>query len=114
MSLAIAPSPTNQKLSKQMCSALILFSADATLMRSVESFINLDTQTIDWDEILKIPFESGHDAAVSWAYGIWTNKIRPGANLLDDSFSMSAELQVAVLQSLAKRWGSPRTATAAG
>ena len=116
MSSAVAPpsSPKTQKLSQQMCAVLILLSADAHLMKSIEPFINLNTETILWDEILKIPFGSGHRAAVSWAYGIWTDEMRPKANLFDGALSMSPALQVAALQALAKRWGLSRTPSVAG
>jgi len=114
MSLAIAPLASNQKLSQQMCAVLILLSADASLMKSVESFINLNTETINWDEIFKIPFGSGHRAAISWAYGVWTDEMRPSANLFDGSLSMSQALQVATLQALAKRWGLARNPSVAG
>ena len=114
MSLAVAPSPSNPKLSQQMCAVLILLSADSHLIKSVEPFINLDTETILWDEILKIPFGSGHRAAISWAYGVWTDEMRPSANLFEGALSMSPALQVAALQALAKRWGLSRTPSVAG
>ena len=114
MSSAIAPSPKTQKLSQQMCAVLILLSADSSLMKSVESFINLNTETINWDEIFKIPFGSGHRAAISWAYGVWTDEMRPSANLFDGALSMSPALQVATLQALAKRWGLARTSSLVG
>jgi hypothetical protein len=114
MSLAAAPSPSNPKLSQQICAVLILLSADPHLMKSVEPFINLDTETISWDAIFKIPFGSGHRGAVSWAYSIWTDEMRPRANIFDGALSMSPALQVAVLQALAKRWGLSRTPSVAG
>jgi hypothetical protein len=70
MSLTIAATPTTQKLSQQMCAVLVLLSADQFLMKSVEAFINLNSETIEWDEIFKISFGSGHSAAISWAYAI--------------------------------------------
>ena len=116
MSSALAPSspPKTHKLSQQMCAVLILLSADAHLMKLVEPFINLETETILWDEILKIPFGSGHHSAISWAYGIWTDEMRPSANLFDGALSMSPALQVAALQALAKRWGLARSPSVAG
>jgi hypothetical protein len=97
-----------------MCAILILFSADAHLMKSVEPFITLNTETILWDEICKIPFGSGHRGAVSWAYSIWTDEMRPRTNLFDGALSMSPALQVGVLQALAKRWGLGRNSGVTG
>ncbi len=91
-----------------MCAVLVLLSADQFLMKSVEAFINLNTETIYWDEIFKISFGSGHRASISWAYGIWTDEMRPSANLFDGALSMSPALQSAALQALAMRWGLKR------
>ncbi|MCM2281467.1 MAG: hypothetical protein NDI61_06430 [Bdellovibrionaceae bacterium] len=94
-----------RKLSTQMRAVLLIFSTDDFLLKAVSPFINLDTETIYWDQIQKIPFGSGHRAATTWAYGVWTDELRPRTNCFDAAFSMGPRLQAAVLQALALRWG---------
>lgn len=97
-----------RKLSTQMRAVLLIFGADDHLMKAVSPFINLDTETIHWDQIFKIPFGAGHCAAVTWAYGVWTDGPRTRTNCFDAALSMTPNLQVAVLQALALRWGIQR------
>ncbi len=105
MSVATSNSKPQRKLSIQMEAVLLILKADPYLMESLKSFINLDTETIFWDQILKISFGSGHRAAVTLAYGVWTDEVRPGSNPFDAALSMSPNLQVATLHALALRWG---------
>ncbi len=72
-----------------MRAILLIFGADPFLLKAVEPFISLDTETIHWDQINKVAFGSGHRAAVTWAYGIWTDQQRPRANAFDSALSMS-------------------------
>lgn len=95
----------DRKLSTQMRAVLLIFAADARLKEAVSPFINLDTETIHWDQIQKIPFGSGHRAAAAWAYGVWTDEPRPRTNCFDAALCMDSRLQVAVLEALAMRWG---------
>lgn len=88
-----------------MQAVLLILDADPRLMKSLETFINFQTETISWDQILKIPFGSGHRSAVTWAYGLWEDELRPGSNPFDAALSMSPKMQIAVLQALAFRWG---------
>ncbi len=104
MTPAISTQPT-KKYSVQMRAVLMVLEADHYLMNSVRPFINFDTETIHWNQILKIPFGSGHRAAITWLYGIWTDEERPGSNCFDAALSMSPNLQFAVLKALALRWG---------
>ena len=97
-----------RKYSVQMRAVLLILNADRRLMNSVSPFINFDTETIFWNEICKISFGSGHRAAVTWAYSIWTDELRPRANCFDAALSMTPDLQAAVLQALALRWGLAR------
>jgi len=93
-----------RKLSQQMRAVLLIFNADPYLMSTVGPFINLETESIYWDKILKLPFGSGHKGAVRWAYGVWTDEM-PKGNCFDGALSMSPFLQVAVLEALCLRWG---------
>jgi hypothetical protein len=94
-----------KKLSTQMCAILLIFCADTVLMESIEPFVDLKTESIDWEQIRRIPFGSGHRAATSIAYSIWTDKILEGGNPFELALSMEKPLQRACLQALAVRWG---------
>jgi hypothetical protein len=94
-----------KKPSQQMRALLCLFSADPFLLDRVKPFIDLERESIHWDQIFKINFGSGHRAAVTWAYGIWTDEQRPRVNIFDAALSMDSRLQTAALQALALRWG---------
>ncbi len=97
-----------RKHSVQMRAVLLILNADPHLMNSVWPFLNLETETILWDEIFKIPFGSGHRGAISWAFSAWTDELRPRANCFDGALSMTPNLKAAVLQALALRWGLVR------
>jgi hypothetical protein len=92
------------KMSQQMQAVMMIFNADEFLMESVSPFINLETETISWEKILKLPFGSGHKGAVRWAYGVWTDEM-PKGNCFDGALSMSPFLKVGVLEGLCLRWG---------
>jgi hypothetical protein len=93
-----------RKLSQQMQAVMMIFNADEFLMEAVSPFIDLDTETIYWDKILKLPFGSGHKGAIRWAYGVWTDDM-PKGNCFDGALSMSPFLKVGVLEALCLRWG---------
>lgn len=105
METALSIHMPEQKRSVQMRALLLILEADSNLLKSVETFINFDTETIYWQQILKIPFGSGHRAAITWAYGIWTDEVRPNSNCFDAAHSMTPNLQAGVLKALALRWG---------
>jgi len=104
MSAVTALKP-QRKLSTQMEAVLLILNSDPYLMEAVRSFINIDTETISWEPILKMGLGSGHRAAITWAYGVWTDELRPKSNPFDAALSMMPNLQVAVLKALALRWG---------
>jgi hypothetical protein len=95
---------TERRLSQQMRAVLLIFNADQYLMNAVAPFLDLETETINWSVILKLPLGSGHKGAIRWAYGVWTDEM-PKGNCFDGALSMSPFLQVAVLEALCLRWG---------
>ncbi len=94
-----------QKPSTQMKAVLMILDADTYLKDNVLPFINLKTETISWEPILKMSFGSGHRAAVTFMYGLWTDELRPESNPFDAALSLNPNLQMAVLKALALRWG---------
>lgn len=101
-SMALNPA---QKYSTQMKCVLLILEADKYLKDSVLPFIDLKAESINWDPILKMPFGSGHRAAVTWMYGLWVDKLPSRRDPFESAFSMSPRLQVAALKALALRWG---------
>lgn len=106
MSISVSP-PTIpvRKFSNQMLAVLLIFSADPSLMRMVESHIDMAADVVRWDEIRKIPFSSGHFGAVTIAYAIWTDQVLEGTNPFDSALNMDLPLKRACLQALSMRWG---------
>jgi hypothetical protein len=96
---------SEQKFSTQMQAVLLILDADPYLKEHIEPFIDFRNETISWEPILKMSFGSGHRAAVSWMYGLWTDELRPGSNPFDAALSMGPGLQLATLKAMAFRWG---------
>ncbi len=103
--LALSQPQPSRKLSTQMCAMLLIFSADAGLMAAVEPFVNLQNESVDWEQIRNLSFCSGHRAAVVIAYAIWTDEVMEGSRPFDLALNMDAKLQRACLQALSLRWG---------
>lgn len=106
MSISVMP-PTNpiKKFSPQMLAVLLIFSADPSLMRLVESHVDMAADEIRWDEIRKISFCSGHLGAVGIAYAVWTDQVLEGVPVFDAALSMDSRLKRACIQALSMRWG---------
>jgi len=97
-----------RKHSLQMRAILHILNVDSDLYERVLPFIDLDRETIYWNEIFRIGFGSGHRAALAWCYAIWTDEPKPRSNCFDAALSMDANFQTAVLEALAMRWGLNR------
>lgn len=105
MSDFLSNQDSQSKLSVQMRAVLLIFEADPYLKKSVFPFINIQNESIRWDQIFRMSFGSGHRAAVTFAYSIWTDEIRENSNPFEAALSMSVGLQQACLKALALRWG---------
>lgn len=109
MSPALSLKPTSdRKHSVQMRAVLSILRSEPALFQLLSKFLDLETETIFWDEIYKLPMAAEHRIAVSWAYSIWTDQPRPRANYFEGALSMTPDLQFAVLNALAIRWGLKR------
>lgn len=93
-----------RKITQQLQAVLLIFNADPYLMKAMAPYLNMETESIYWDKINKIPLGSGHKAAVRWAFGVWTDEM-PKGNCFDGALNMSPHLKVAVLEALCLRWG---------
>ncbi len=94
-----------RKLSMQMRAVLLIFNADPYLMEAVSPYINLETESISWEGLFRIPFRRGHKAAAQWALAIWCDEPLNHVNFFKSAISMSPNLKVAVLEALCLRWG---------
>ena len=93
------------KASQQMRATLLIFNADPFLMAAVAPYITIETETIQWNKIFKLPLGSGHKAAILWAYGVWTDDQPERGECFEGALSMDSALKVAVLEALCMRWG---------
>ena len=93
-----------KKFSQQMRAVLLIFNADPFLMEAVAPYVNFETESIYWNNILRLPLSSGQKTAVRWAYGVWTDE-QPKGNCFGGALSLSAHYQVAILEALCLRWG---------
>jgi hypothetical protein len=93
------------RYSNELRAVLRIIEADDFLVRNVLPFIDCERESIDWDRIFSMSFGSGHYAAVTAAYGIWTDHVREGCDPFNMAFSLGPKLQLAVLSALAIRWG---------
>ena len=94
-----------KRLSTQMCAILMIFAADPQLMTSVEPFVDLTTESVDWEGIHKTLMNSGYKAAVSFAFGLWTDRVLEGSNPFELALSMEPPLKRACLRAIALRCG---------
>ena len=93
------------KLSIQMCAALRIITAEQKLSDTIFKYIDIQTNSIDWESIDKLDLSSGDRAAMGFVYAVWTDRLKPGHELFKDALSMSPELQRACLKALGIRWG---------
>jgi hypothetical protein len=105
MSNVIAMPIPQRKQSTQMRAVLMVLDADPYLKSAALPFVDVTRESINWEPIFKTASGSGHRAAVTWAYALWTDEVRAKTNPFDGALSLSPALQKAVLQTLAIRWG---------
>lgn len=94
------------KLSIHMRAVLTIVYADSTLMERCLPYIHPQRDSIEWTKIFSYYWGSGHNAAMSWAYGLWTDQHRSKVRSpFDSALSMDSHLRVAVLRAIGIRWG---------
>ncbi len=98
-------SDSQRKFSNQLQSVLLIFNADPYLMTAVSPYINIETESINWPAIQKLPLGAGHRSAVAWAYGLWRDEPLAKTNCFDGALNMTSFMKVAVLEALCLRWG---------
>lgn len=105
MSSTIPSVTPERKLSAQLRAVLLIVQADPELEQLVMPHISLETESIDWQKIYSITFCSGHKAAITWCFNLWTDRYRPRVNSFDAALSLDGHFKKAVLQALGLRWG---------
>lgn len=83
----------------------MIFNADDELKRKALPHVSIESQEIDWNEILENDFGGGHSSAILWARCVWGDSIPEGRDPIDRAFAMDGKLRSAVLKALAIRWG---------
>ena len=93
------------KLSPQMCAVLRIITAEQVLSDAVFRYIDIQNDRIEWEPIFSLDLGTGFRAAIQFAYAVWTDQLKPGNQLFEDSLNMSPELQRACLKAVGIRWG---------
>lgn len=93
------------KLSSELRAVLRIFRYDEELKRKALPHVDLEHQSINWPRIWENDFGGGHAAAVVWAQAIWCDQVQTKSDPFDRAFAMDTELQQAILDALAIRWG---------
>jgi len=104
MSLAVVHEPT-RKLSSQLRAVLTILQADPCLEKAIMPYICLESESIDWEQIYSMHLCSGHRAAITWCFNLWTDQYRPRVNSFDAALNLDNRFKHAVLQALGLRWG---------
>lgn len=87
-----------------MCAVLRIITADQVLSDAAFRHVNILADSIDWEPVLRLDLGPGHNAAIQFAYAIWSNQIRPNCQLFEEALSMSPELKRACARALSIRW----------
>ena len=93
-----------EKLSNQMRAVLRIVTAEQHLSDAVFRFINIESESIDWEPIFKLDLGAGNRAAILIAYAVWTDQLKPDCQLFEDSLSMTPDLKRACLKAIGIRW----------
>ena len=93
-----------QKVSRQM-QAILMLAEYPLLAPFLKPVIDVENETVDFDQIDYGLLSGGGKAAVSWAHSIWVDKVIPGLRDPFDGFGvMNRDLQRLVLMALMHRW----------
>lgn len=93
------------KLSQQMCAVLRIITAEQALSDAVFRYIDIQSDSIQWEPIFILDLGTGFRAAIHFAYAAWTDQLKPGCQLFEDALNMSPDLQRACLKAFGIRWG---------
>jgi hypothetical protein len=105
MSSEISSVTPEKKLSAQLRAVLLIVQADPELERLVMPHISLETESINWEKIYSATFCTGHKAAITWCFNLWTDRYRPRVNSFDAALGLDSRFKTAVLQAIRLRWG---------
>ena len=92
------------KLSSQMCAVLRIVTTDVELSDAVFGFVDIHNDSVDWDPIFALELNTGHRAAMQFAYAVWTDRLKPGCNPFEDALNMTPDLKRACLKAIGMRW----------
>jgi hypothetical protein len=93
------------KYSLQMRAVLTIFAADSNLYGAVSPAIDFAGESIDWEKIFGLALSPDQRLATEWAFCLWRDEIRDGANLYDALLLAEPHLQRAIVKALSVRLG---------
>jgi hypothetical protein len=93
------------KYSQQMRAVLTVFAADSGLYGTVSPAIDFANESFDWEQIFSLALSPDQKLAADWAFCLWRDEIRDGANLYDSLLSADPHLQRAIVKALSVRLG---------
>jgi hypothetical protein len=88
-----------------MRAVLTIFAADSGLYNTVSPAIDFANESFDWEQIFALPLSPDQKLAAEWAFCLWRDEIRDGANLYDSLLSAEQHLQRAIVKALSVRVG---------
>lgn len=94
-----------RNVSQQMHAVLTILNSNEEFLSRVQSHINLENESIDWDQIFKQSWSSGQRGVLAWAYNLWRDEYQKGINSFASALDMDRVSQSAVIRALTIRWG---------
>ena len=90
---------------REFRAVLAILEADVELKAKALSSVDLQKREINWDEIFKHDFGSGHRAALIWAKALYVGRRPLRADPFDRASAMDMNLRRAVLKAVEIQWG---------
>jgi hypothetical protein len=88
-----------------MRAVLTISAADSGLYNTVSPAIDFANESFDGEQVFALPLSPDQKLAAEWAFCLWRDEIRDGANLYDSLLSAEPHLQRAIVKALSVRLG---------
>ncbi len=96
---------TSIQSARRFRAAMAILNADKDLKRKVLPFVDFALEQIDWNDLYDESFSLKELATLVWVKAIWYNQVTTARDPFDVAYVMDCDLQNAVLEALAIRWG---------
>ena len=101
----ILPFKPKNKMSRKMRAIQNIFQADKKLSEAVSLFVDANADCVFWEMIYRLPLNCEQTVAVDFAHSIWDSERFTLSCIFEDGLDMNPDLQKAVLDAIAIRWG---------